>query len=45
MKPQKKPRYNDWCTPPGKKDDGLKEELEEVKAMLPDKTQSRGLGL
>ena len=38
MRPQKKPRYNDWYTPPGKKDDGLKEELEEVKAMLPDKT-------
>ena len=26
------------------KDDGLKEELEEVKAVLPDKTESRGPG-
>ena len=34
------PRYNDWYMPPGKKkDDGLKGELEEVKARLPDKTQ------
>ena len=40
MRPQKKLRYNDWHTLPGKKkDDGLKEELEELKAMLPDKTQ------
>jgi len=36
VRPQKKLRYNDWYTPPGKK---KKEELEEVKAMLPDKTQ------
>ena len=30
MRPQKKPRYNDWYTPPGKK---------RMMAILPDKTQ------
>ena len=41
MRLQKKPRYNDRYTPPGKKGTmkRRKEELEEVKAMVPDKTQ------